>query len=140
MSIILESYGFLAGKVVQLLELDFIDKLKTYEINARQYGVLIKVNEMPNSSQKEIAEELKIDRTTMVDHVDHLESLKYIARVKNPEDRRSYCLSITEKGKQTLDKCWEILQQSEQNVLAALDNEEKALFKRYLKKILKGVV
>nr|WP_257985634.1 MULTISPECIES: MarR family transcriptional regulator [Bacillus] len=109
-------------------------------MNARQYGVLIKVNEMPNSSQKEIAEELKIDRTTMVDHVDHLESLKYIARVKNPEDRRSYCLSITEKGKQTLDKCWEILQQSEQNVLAALDNEEKALFKRYLKKILKGVV
>lgn len=86
MSRVLESYGFLTRKVKQLLELNLIEKLKPYDINARQYGVLIKINEKPNLSQKEIAAELKIDRTTMVDFIDHLESLQYVIRIKNQKD------------------------------------------------------
>lgn len=64
MSKLFDSYGFLIGKIVQLLEKDFIDKLMSFKIDARQYGVLVKVYERPNMSQIQIAEELKIDRTT----------------------------------------------------------------------------
>ncbi|MCM3737050.1 MarR family transcriptional regulator [Bacillus cytotoxicus] len=138
MSRILDSYGFLTGKVEQLLELDLIERLKSYDINARQYGVLIKINEKPNLYQKEIADELKIDRTTMVDFIDHLESLQYVNRIKNPKDRRSYCIQITNKGQAVLENCWDLLTQSEMKILSSLTKEEQLFFKTCLLKILKN--
>lgn len=138
LSRILESYGFLTGKVEQLLELDLIKKLKPYDINARQYGVLIKINEKPNLSQKEIADELRIDRTTMVDFIDHLESLQYLIRIKNPKDRRSYCIQITDKGQDVLENCWGLLTQSEMKILSPLTKEEQHFLKTCLLKILKN--
>ncbi|SFD04534.1 DNA-binding transcriptional regulator, MarR family [Bacillus sp. 491mf] len=138
MSRILESYGFLTGKVEQLLELDLIEKLAPYDINARQYGVLIKINEKPNLSQKEIANELKIDRTTMVDFIDHFESLQYVIRIKNPKDRRSYCIQITNKGQEVLENCWGMLTQSEMKILSPLTEEEQFFLKTCLLKILKN--
>lgn len=135
LSSILDSYGFLAGKVVQLFETEFIRELTAFEITARQYGVLVKVYENANRSQKEIAEELKIDRTTMVEHAEHLESLKYITRVKNPQDKRVYCLNITKQGTEVINQCKELLQQSENRILSPLSDSEKAIFKTYLLKI-----
>jgi DNA-binding MarR family transcriptional regulator len=103
-----DSYGFLLAKVAEEMEFRFADKLTSYEINARQYGALLITKERPYSSQKEIAESLKIDRTTMVSHVDYLESLRYIQRTKNPNDRRSHCLVITGKGKEVLGHVGEL--------------------------------
>ncbi|WLR52494.1 MarR family transcriptional regulator [Bacillus tianshenii] len=135
MSKLINSFGFLTGKVVQLLEEDFVDKLKLFEIDARQYGMLVKVYENPGMSQKKIAEELKIDRTTMAERAEKLELLNYITRVKNPEDKRTYCLNITDKGIEILEKCWELLRQSEEGVLFPLNDKEKESFKSYLLKI-----
>lgn len=133
--LISDSYGFLIGKVLQSLETEFIEKLKTFEITARQYGVLIKINEQGNLSQKEIAVELKIDRTTMVEHAELLESLNYITRVRNLKDKRTYCLNLTDQGREVLEKCWGLLQQAENHVLSSLSDDEKSDFKKYLLKI-----
>lgn len=135
MSKLFDSYGFLTGKIVQLLEEDFVDKLKSFEIDARQYGVLVKVYERPDMSQIQIAEELKIDRTTMAERAEELESLNYITRVKNPQDKRTYCLNITKQGIELLERCWKILQQSENKVLSPLSDGEKENFNNYLLKI-----
>ena len=138
MSRILKSYGFITGKVSQLFELNFVEKLTPYDINAKQYGVLIKIDEKPNSSQKEIAEELRIDRTTMVSFIDHLEGLKYLTRTKNPQDRRSHLLMITEKGKKVLESCWDLLEQSERGIISPLNSQEVHLLNDFLLKILKN--
>lgn len=138
MSRIFKSYGFITGKVEQLFEVDFSKELAPYDINVKQYGVLIKIDENPNHSQKEIAEELKIDRTTMVSFIDHLEALEYLIRTKNPQDRRSYCLTITEKGKHILEDCWGALEQSERKIITSLSDQEARLLKDLLIKIFKN--
>ena len=135
LSRLIDSYGFLTGKIVQLFEEDFINQLKQFGIDARQYGVLLKVSEKPGMSQIQIAEELKIDRTTMAERAERLESEKYIKRIKNPHDKRTYCLHITSEGKELLEKCWELLQQSEKRILSSLSDEEKVYFKNFLLKI-----
>ncbi|WP_244535677.1 MarR family transcriptional regulator [Lentibacillus halodurans] len=61
-----------------------------FDIDARQYGVLLFIKEHPCSSQKDISENLQIDRTTMVSRIDHLDTLDLVERTKNPDDRRSY--------------------------------------------------
>ena len=137
MSKLFESYGFLTGKVVQFIEEDFIDKLKSFDIDARQFGMLVKVYESPNMSQIQIAEELKIDRTTMAERAEQLESLNYISRVKNPKDKRTYCLNITKQGIELVESYWKLLEQSENKILSPLSDEEKEIFKNYLLKIYK---
>ncbi|HEX7066532.1 MAG TPA: MarR family transcriptional regulator, partial [Bacillales bacterium] len=105
------------------------------QLDAKQYGTLLLVNEKPYSSQKEIAEIQKVDRTTMVGYVDLLESLEYVQRTKNPDDRRSYCLVMTEKGKEVLAACSGFLEETELQVLSALNKEEQRLLKQLLSKI-----
>jgi DNA-binding MarR family transcriptional regulator len=130
-----QSYGFLLGKVLQQMESKFAEGLTPYKINARQYGVLLFISGNPYSSQKDISENLQIDRTTMVSHIDHLESLGFVERTRNPNDRRSYSLLITSKGTQVLDSRWEFLIETELEVLNPLNNQEKQLLKKFLVRI-----
>lgn len=132
---LLDSYGFLIGKTLQLLEDDFGNELELFEMDSRQYGLLVKVYEKPNMSQIQIAQELKIDRTTMAERAEQLEALNYITRVKNPQDKRTYCLNISTQGIAILEKCWELLDRSQDKILSPLSGEEKEQFKHHLLKI-----
>ncbi|MGM0885901.1 MAG: MarR family winged helix-turn-helix transcriptional regulator [Bacillota bacterium] len=130
-----QSYGFLLGKALQQMESKFAEGLIPFDINSRQYGVLLFIQENPYSSQKDISESLQIDRTTMVSHIDHLETLGFVERTRNPNDRRSYSLLITEKGNDVLESRWEFLTNVESEVLAPLNQQERLLFKDFLVKI-----
>lgn len=134
-----QSYGFLLGKVLQQMEDKFAEGLLPFHINARQYGVLLFIQGNPYSSQKDISDNLQIDRTTMVSHIDHLESLGFVERTKNPNDRRSYSLVITDKGNEVLDSRWDFLEQVELDVLAPLTPQEKHLLKDLLVKVWKSL-
>jgi DNA-binding MarR family transcriptional regulator len=134
-----QSYGFLLGKALQQMENKFSEGLLPFNINSRQYGVLLFIEENSYSSQKDISENLQIDRTTMVSHIDHLETLGLVERTKNPNDRRSYSLLITEKGKEVLNSRWEFLTHIESEVLAPLDQQERQLLKDFLIRIWKSL-
>ncbi|MCU7746590.1 MarR family transcriptional regulator [Priestia megaterium] len=134
-----QSYGFLLGKALQQMENKFSKGLLPFNINSRQYGVLLFIEEKPYSSQKDISENLQIDRTTMVSHIDHLETLGLVERTKNPNDRRSYSLLITEKGKEVLNSRWEFLTHIESEVLAPLEQQERQLLKDFLIRIWKSL-
>ncbi|MBY0199442.1 winged helix-turn-helix transcriptional regulator [Priestia megaterium] len=134
-----QSYGFLLGKALQQMEQKFAEGLAPFNINSRQYGVLLFIEENPYSSQKDISENLQIDRTTMVSHIDHLETLRFVERTKNPTDRRSYSLLITEKGKEVLNSRWEFLTDVESEVLTPLNQQERQLLKDFLIRIWKSL-
>ncbi|WP_195694705.1 MarR family winged helix-turn-helix transcriptional regulator [Priestia megaterium] len=134
-----QSYGFLLGKALQQMEQKFAEGLAPFNINSRQYGVLLFIEENPYSSQKDISDNLQIDRTTMVSHIDHLETLGFVERTKNPNDRRSYSLLITEKGKEVLNSRWEFLTDVESEVLTPLNQQERQLLKDFLNRIWKSL-
>jgi DNA-binding MarR family transcriptional regulator len=134
-----QSYGFLLGKALQQMENKFAEGLIPFNISSRQYGVLLFIEENPYSSQKDISDNLQIDRTTMVSHIDHLETLGFVERTKNPNDRRSYSLLITEKGKKVLNSRWEFLTDVESEVLTPLNQQERQLLKDFLIRIWKSL-
>jgi DNA-binding MarR family transcriptional regulator len=51
------------------------------------------------TSQRELGDQLGIDRTTMVELIDDLESKGVVKRQRNPADRRSYSIVLTPKGR-----------------------------------------
>ena len=50
-------------------------------------------------SQHELGEQLGIDRTTVVELIDDLESRGVVVRQRNSADRRSYSIQLTAKGR-----------------------------------------
>ena len=117
------------------MENKFAEKLIPFNINARQYGLLLFIKANPYYSQKVIAEKIQIDRTTMVSHVDLLEEIGFVERTKNPNDRRAYSLLITEKGSDVLESCWTFLVKTESEILSPLNEKEKQLFEEMLIKV-----
>ncbi|GAA4228954.1 DNA-binding MarR family transcriptional regulator [Streptosporangium album] len=53
-------------------------------------------------SQQTLSEELRIDRSVMVGVCDDLERAGYARRERNPRDRRSYAVTVTDSGRQRL--------------------------------------
>lgn len=53
-------------------------------------------------SQQALSTELRIDRSVMVSVCDDLEQAGHVRRERNPRDRRSYAVTITESGRQRL--------------------------------------
>jgi DNA-binding MarR family transcriptional regulator len=73
-------------------------RLAPMGLNVRLCGVLNLLAEGP-ISQHALGDQLGIDRTTMVELIDELESQGAVIRRRNASDRRSYALSLTPKGR-----------------------------------------
>lgn len=73
-------------------------RLAPMGLNVRLCGVLNLLAEGP-ISQHELGDQLGIDRTTIVELIDELESQGAVVRRRNASDRRSYALSLTPKGR-----------------------------------------
>lgn len=69
----------------------------------RHYSVLIVIDqEYPNTSQKQIAARLGLDKATITRIINFLIKKKFIARKPNPADKREYCISLTPMAKKKL--------------------------------------
>lgn len=73
-------------------------RLAPLGLTVQMCGVLIRLGEGP-LSQHELGEQLGIDRTTVVELIDELERKRVVERRRNPDDRRSYRLTLTPKGR-----------------------------------------
>ncbi|NYI03510.1 MarR family winged helix-turn-helix transcriptional regulator [Allostreptomyces psammosilenae] len=82
-------------------------------------------------SQQALSEELRIDRSVMVGVCDDLERRGLVRRERNPRDRRSYAVTITDAGRgrladaertvpDLLDGAFGALSRSERDLLGAL--------------------
>jgi DNA-binding MarR family transcriptional regulator len=74
-------------------------RLAPLGLTVRTCGVLNLLADQGPLSQQEIGELLAIDRTTMVEIVDELEQAGIARRLRNPQDRRSYLVTLTTGGK-----------------------------------------
>lgn len=92
------SIGFLLNKAGQLLTAQFESELAPYGLSARNWGILRFIDVNGNHSQQYIGEQLRIDRSTMVNLVDELEQKGYVVRLRDPHDRRRYAVTLTEYG------------------------------------------
>lgn len=102
-------------------------------LEVKQFGaltVLAGLDEPP--SQQELAELVRIDRTTMVMTCDALEAAGYVERRRNPQDRREQLLHLTAAGKRARKRAERIVVESENEFLSALSAGEADELRRLL--------
>lgn len=98
----------------------------------RGYQTLAAVVRCQQPSQLALANRLGIDRTVMTYLIDDLVEAGLVERRPNPADRRQRQIVATARGKQALAALCRRVTEAEATVLGALDEPERAVFRRLL--------
>ena len=103
----------------------FGERLEPLGLEQRQAGMLVRLAENDGRSQQAIAELMGINPTRMVFLTDELEKLGLVERRRNPADRRSHALYLTEAGTAMLARVREVTRAHEAAVTAGLTSAER---------------
>jgi DNA-binding MarR family transcriptional regulator len=130
-----ERTGFLIGKSHFLHREIGNQALAPVGIDVRDFGTMTAIADRP-SSQQDIARMLGVSGTLVVQIVDALERRGLVERRRNPDDRRSYVLQLTEAGRKTLERGGEQVAGVVPELTAPIGEEGAAELRRLLRKLL----
>ena len=82
----------------------FSERLAPLGLEPRQVGMLTRLAANEGKSQQAIGELMGLNPTRMVFLVDELEKQGLVERRRNPDDRRSYALYLTDEGRAKLSE------------------------------------
>jgi MarR family transcriptional regulator, transcriptional regulator for hemolysin len=88
-------------------------------------------------TQKELAERIGLDKTTMVVTVDELEKAGLAERQPSSIDRRARVISLTKAGERKVREGQEIVERIQNDVLESLPTRERKLFLEALGTLVK---
>jgi DNA-binding MarR family transcriptional regulator len=103
----------------------FGERLKPLGLEQRQAGMLVRLAANEGRSQQAIGQLMGVNATRMVFLVDELEQLGLVERRRNPADRRSHALYLTDQGRATLDQVRVATAEHEQQMSAGLTGAER---------------
>ncbi|MDX3233680.1 MarR family winged helix-turn-helix transcriptional regulator [Streptomyces sp. ME19-01-6] len=103
-----------------------------------QHLVLQMLDAVGPCSQQALSEELRIDRSVMVSVCDDLEQSGHIRRERNPHDRRSYAVTITDSGRRRLATAQASIPAFLEDTFHVLTRDERGQLSAILGKLLRS--
>lgn len=96
-----------------------------FDIAGREYAVMLLLEAHQHLWQSQIAEALGLDRTTVTYLVDALEKRDWVARRRDPADRRAHVVGLTEAGEKALADIKPAVVEAKKELLAPLSEQEQ---------------
>ena len=131
-----------SGTLTLLARLSKVVHRKTPEellgMRWRQFMVLSYLQERDGIPQQDLGEVMGIDPNNLVLLLNELETLDFAARRRDQDDRRRHIVELTENGRAALRRAERARDKVEDDVLAALDADERAALRALLIKALEG--
>lgn len=132
-----DSAGFLLNRAARIIREMVEDALKPLRLSAQEYGLMRLIEIGGPTTQQSLCARNKIDRTTMVQILDHLEERQFVIRQTSSTDRRANIIFLTPRGRKTLSKATRLVKKEQEKFLAPLDTEEWDALRQQLIKLLK---
>jgi len=107
-------------------------------MSLRQYVVLSYLADHEGVPQQDLGDAFCMDPNNLVLLLNELEAATFVARRRDPEDRRRHIVELTATGRESLERAQEAQEAVEDSVLRALDAGERAALRRLLAKALEG--
>jgi DNA-binding MarR family transcriptional regulator len=107
-------------------------------IHMRLVMALSYLRDHDGAPQQELAEALCMDANNVVLLLNELEDLGHVARRRDPDDRRRHRVELTEQGLRALVSAERAQETIEDEVLQALDADERATLWRLLTRALRA--
>lgn len=105
-------------------------------MHMRHLMALSYVRDHDGGPQQELAEALCMDANNVVLLLNELEDLAFVARRRDPADRRRHVVELTPAGRKALEDAEHAQEAIEDEVLQALDADERATLWRLLGRAL----
>jgi DNA-binding MarR family transcriptional regulator len=113
----------------------FAEQLAPLGLEPRQFGMLSRLAANEGRSQQAIGELMGLNPTRMVFLVDELEKRGLVERRRNPADRRSHALYLTDQGWATLREAQQVSAGHAGQVGASLTGEQRAQLTTLLRQL-----
>ncbi|MBU2510596.1 MarR family transcriptional regulator [bacterium] len=101
------------------------------KITAVQSGILFLLKRRSHT-MTELSKELSIDNSAITGLVDRLEKSGFAERKINPDDRRTFLISITPQGFDEINRAKVIIRRVNEQIKEGFSEEEMDIFKRVL--------
>ncbi len=102
------------------------------------FGMLVSIDARPGMNQKQLADELGIDRTNIGLFLDQLETMELVERRLDPRDRRVRRLWLTAGGTKLRHRLQMPAVDAQDRILAALTEVEKVALVRLLIRVVEA--
>jgi len=99
-------------------------EMKDLELTAGQVPFLMYLSHKEGITQEDLAIHLHVDKGTVARALKKLEDNGFLYREINPQNRRSYLLFLTEKGRKIVPKIYNIDKEWEDYVCSNFPNDE----------------
>jgi DNA-binding MarR family transcriptional regulator len=118
--------AFLLAQLGAHASAQFAEALVAEGLTPGLAGVMRLLRTEPGMSQQQLAERLGTVPSRVVGYVDDLEARGWVARTRDPEDRRVNVLTITPAGAEGFKALATVARTHERRITAGLDEAEKA--------------
>ena len=131
--------GYLLNRPAHLWRERVQDVLAPFGLLPPHFGVMATLDSEGPQTQRALGELLRVDPTTMVWIIDHLEKAGIVRRGKHPKDRRAHLVELSASGKGTFRKAVKCLDQLEAEFLSHLTKSECEELRRLLTKLFQNI-
>lgn len=117
----------------------FTKQLKPFEVTPEQWSILSVLDGERATTQKELAEAIDRDQTTVVRMIHLLEKKEIVKRIVSDTDRRSHNLFLSDKGKTLKMEILPVVIEAHKHVTRYLSTDEIQELKVLLDKLYASV-
>lgn len=100
----MESIGRYSAAIYRLCQSIFNYKLKEFDMKSGQYDFFLAISKNEGMTQKEICDRLYVEKSTTAKAIKNLIDAGYVCKKQVENDKRSYTLYLTKKGKKASAK------------------------------------
>ncbi|PVY60427.1 MarR family transcriptional regulator [Pusillimonas noertemannii] len=130
--------GNFARRLHQISVAIFLQETEPFGITPVQFAALQSVLANPDIDQRTLAGAIGQDASTTTGVVNRLEGRGLLQRRPSPTDRRAFCLTITEQGRELLQAATPAVLRSQELLLEPLPEHERAEFMRLIAVLVNG--
>lgn len=105
------------------------------ELTPEQFFILLRLHMKDGQTQSELADKILNDHPNITRLIDKLEKSGYVQRTDNANDRRSYLITLSAKGRAFCESRLPIIEQERKKVLKGLTEEEIKAFQAVLRRL-----
>lgn len=134
-----ESIGRLISCIYRCGQFHIAKKLEFFKIGRGQFSFLMTLYNCDGVNQENIAKNLRMDKSTAARAVQKLMKEGYVIKKRDPSDKRAFKVFLTEKAKIFKPKIIKILSEWTEVLLSDFTEDERKIFSKFLKKIVKNV-
>ena len=107
-------------------------RLVSQDISSVQYSILAVVERLGEASQRELCDEVDLDRSTIADLVARMERRGLLDRHRSPADARRNVVRLTELGESELIRLRPLVEKVQRELVVGLTDAEAQQLRRLL--------